>query len=236
MLDGLWNEFSEYKIPTKVEYDLESGKAIRWGNHCDRTPALRVTDAHGVKEFFKTFFATSTLPSVIPNAPDNRETLNRWVIDYLRLFCGSVASQVDDRIQAQIQNSPSLPRQNWRRGKIYWNFTFPGSWGLSNATKFRSLAEQAVMHDLQDRTNIHNIHVYCQTTEGAASARCLMAYALHSAVDKKRYVLDKSAVSCDVGGATTDIMVSRVSEVGMLESLSRENKPGRSCYPGESLF
>ncbi|KAH7369540.1 hypothetical protein BKA65DRAFT_544273 [Rhexocercosporidium sp. MPI-PUGE-AT-0058] len=183
--------FGREKVPTKLAYD-SNGALLAWGQ-CDDIPY------DNVKECFKSYIAEFAFPE-FPGAPTSKQVLFRWVQDYLTALCKQTAIDID------AQND------SWRNGHITWNFTVPGSWSAHTmVADFRRLAEDAVFSCFVTR-NLIQVHTHL--TEGEASALCLLN--LGTVARDHRFAVGDIVISCDIGGATTDIAISIVSGAGKL--------------------
>ncbi|KAH6694209.1 hypothetical protein BKA61DRAFT_584359 [Leptodontidium sp. MPI-SDFR-AT-0119] len=100
-----------------------------------------------------------------------------------------------------------------KNGYLTWNFTVPGSWAkFPVVADFKRLAENAVFSCF---TTTDKIRVHAHLTEGEASAICVLS---RSTVAKSHeFAVGDIVVSCDIGGATTDIAISIVSGAGKLD-------------------
>lgn len=196
-----WETLPTGKLPTKVAYDPEDpdGPIIAWGKPCDDLPFKQV------KQCFKAFIGATTFPIIpckVPGAPRSQKELHRWVRDYLRAFCMNIMEHID-----MVNHGPA-----WRSAVI-WNFTVPGTWpSFPVVADFKRLAEEAVSSYFEEP---ENFRIYANLTEGKASAMSLMVNG--SANKANKYAIGNVVISCDIGGATTDIAVSTVSAAGRLE-------------------
>ncbi|KAH9222387.1 hypothetical protein DL95DRAFT_454848 [Leptodontidium sp. 2 PMI_412] len=187
-----WNT-TKPKIPTMLAYD-SNGTLMAWGK-CEGGPY------DSFQECFKSYIATTTFPD-FPGAPTSKQVLFRWVQDYLTAICKQTALEIDaERVDG------------WRNGFLTWNFTVPGSWAkFPVVADFKRLAENAVFSCL---TTTDKIRVHAHLTEGEASAICVLN---RSRVAKSHeFAVGDIVVSCDIGGATTDIAISIVSGAGKLD-------------------
>lgn len=167
---------------------------MAWGK-CEGGPYDRF------QECFKSYIATTTFPD-FPGAPTSKQVLFRWVQDYLTAICKQTALEIDaEKIDG------------WRNGYLTWNFTVPGSWAkFPVVADFKMLAENAVFSCF---TTTDKIRVHAHLTEGEASAICVLS---RSTVAKSHeFAVGDIVVSCDIGGATTDIAISIVSGAGKLD-------------------
>lgn len=195
-----------------MAYDprYKDGPPIAWGDKCDTLPCIQV------KEYFKTFIGATTFASeaqTIPGGPASQEELDRWVCDYLTAFCTDIVVHIDKSAAA-----------GWRDARVTWNFTVPGCWAAFPVSKFAAIAQKAVSSCLQNDTDPI---IFTNTTEGMASAQCLLITG--SAINKEAYSLGNVVVSCDLGGATTDIAVSTVYPRSSVENL--ETRPQLETRP-----
>jgi len=103
---------------------------------------------------------------------------------------------------------------DWRSGSIMWNFTVPGCWPKSTVVRdFTRMAEDAVFSCLPS-TRTENICISTDLTEGEASAYCFLNE--NSVAKLHKFAHGDTIISCDVGGATTDIAISTISDAGQL--------------------
>ncbi len=198
-----WTYTSQLKkIPTRLAYDQQNdeGPLIAWGEECDGLPADHI------KEHFKVFMGDTNFledPDTVPWVPCSQQELHRWVRDYLGAFCAHVVDFIDRQATA-----------GWREATFIWNFTVPGTWAeFPVAADFKRLAEDAVG---SCSSNAKGFRVSTNMTEARASALCLLAA---SSVKDKQYSVGSTVISCDIGGATTDVAVSKVSGAGRLATL-----------------
>lgn len=191
------------KIPTQVAYDPEEsdGPIVAWGKECDDLPFGQV------KQCFKAFIGDATFPiapstMAVPGGPISQKELHRWVRDYLRAFCMSVVELIDREMEDRTWRSTAT-----------WNFTVPGAWpSFPVVADFKRVAEEAVFSFFEESKDVR---IFANLTEGKASAMFLMVN--DSANKANRYTTGNMVISCDIGGATTDIAVSIVSSAGRLE-------------------
>ncbi|RDL31968.1 uncharacterized protein BP5553_09370 [Venustampulla echinocandica] len=146
--------------------------------------------------------ATGTLsPSTVPGGPGSQLELHRWVRHYLGAFCAEVVAVID---------RDAAPK--WRDADVIWNFTVPGSWSaLPVVADFKRLAGEAVSPCFP---NGKGFRICCDVKEATASAQSLLVEG--SVSKKKEYEVGNVVISCDIGGATTDIAISTVSSAGTL--------------------
>ena len=189
-------------MPTKLAYNLKNqdGTPVAWGDGCvDLHPQMKV------HEYFKAFM-DERLPHINPESPPivARANVHRWMRDYIQLLCGSVVASIDSIVD---------PTANWKDAAIHWRFTVPGSWAeLPTVANFRRLAEGAIYHCIGDRDGSK---VITKITEARAAAHCLLKYGSAASVDG--YAAGNTVLSCDIGGATTDIAVSQIGAPGLLK-------------------
>jgi hypothetical protein len=194
-----WISTSHLKIPTKLAYDPQDteGAPIAWGEKCNRLPPGQS------KECFKAFMGAASFsngPNTVPGGPGSQSELHRWVRDYLGAFCADVVDFIDGR---------AIP--GWRDATIIWNFSVPGSWAVFPVVAdFKRLAGDAVSSCFP---NAKDFRISTDVTEATASALCLLASSLGK---DKQYSVGNTVISCDIGGATTDVAVSSVSSAGRL--------------------
>jgi len=194
-----WISTSHLKIPTKLAYDPQDteGAPIAWGEKCNRLPPGQS------KECFKAFMGAASFsngPNTVPGGPGSQLELHRWVRDYLGAFCADVVDFIDGR---------AIP--GWRDATIIWNFSVPGSWAVFPVVAdFKRLAGDAVSSCFP---NAKDFRIFTDVTEATASALCLLATSLGK---DKQYSIGNTVISCDIGGATTDVAVSSVSSAGRL--------------------
>ncbi|KAK0114030.1 hypothetical protein ONS96_014876 [Cadophora gregata f. sp. sojae] len=187
-----WTQ-QEIKTPTTLEYDAK-GNLISWG-----TPATNPYNKF--VECFKTYIGSGPIPD-FPDAPKSRQEVFRWFEDYLTAICKQTTEEIDK------------VNHNWREGNIIWNFTVPGCWLISTAIRdFTLLAEDAVYSCLPS-TSKEDIRINTDLTEGQASAQCLLSDSTVARCHK--LAIGDMVISCDIGGATTDIAISTISEGGEL--------------------
>jgi hypothetical protein len=197
-----WAFTSDQKIPTKLAYDPQDteGPPIEWGRECNQLPPGQI------KECFKAFMGAASFsngPNTVPGRPDSQLELHRWVRDYLGAFCADVVDIIDNQSNAA----------GWKDAMVIWNFTVPGSWAVFPVVAdFKRLARDAVSSCFPN-ANCKDFRISTDVTEATASALCLLATS--SGKDNK-YSVGNTVISCDIGGATTDIAVSSVSSAGRL--------------------
>jgi hypothetical protein len=155
------------------------------------------------KECFKAFMGAASFsngPNTVPGGPDSQLELHRWVRDYLGAFCAAVVDFIDHKAVA-----------GWRDATVIWNFSVPGSWAVFPVVAdFKRLAGDAVSSCFP---NAKDFRIFTDVTEATASALCLLATSLGK---DKQYSIGNTVISCDIGGATTDVAVSSVSSAGRL--------------------
>ncbi|PVH77030.1 hypothetical protein DL98DRAFT_535206 [Cadophora sp. DSE1049] len=195
----LWSRETS-KIPTTLTYDSE-GNLITWG-----TPAKHPCDK--LVECFKSYIASASVP-IFPGAPASKQELFRWFQDYLTAICKQTAEEIDEH------------DIGWRSGNTIWSFTVPGCWPKSTVVRdFTRMAEDAVFSCLPN-TSTENIRINTNLTEGEASAHCFLN---DSTVAKfHKFAHGDTLISCDVGGATTDIALSTISDAGQLITSSQSD-------------
>ncbi|CZR59487.1 uncharacterized protein PAC_09379 [Phialocephala subalpina] len=193
-----WMPTSYLKIPTCLAYDPKDneGPPIAWGEECDGLPPGQI------KECFKAFMGATSFSNAntVPGGPGSQRELHRWVCDYLGAFCAGVADFIDG------QTAPG-----WRNATVLWSFTVPGSWAMFPVVAdFKRLAGDAVSSCFP---NAKSFRISTDVTEAAASALYLLAA---GSANDKQYNVGSTVISCDIGGATTDVAVSTVSSAGRL--------------------
>ena len=203
------------KIPTRLAYapQDDEGPPIAWGMECDTLPPDQV------KECFKAFMGANfshgpnrpphsqshnkdiiELEHAVPWSPCSQRELHRWVVDYLWAFCAGVV----DFIDAQVGKS-------WRDATVVWIFSVPGSWAkFPVVADFKRLAEDAVSACLP---SAKRCSISTEVTEATASALSLLAA---GPVEDQQYSVGSTVISCDIGGATTDVAISTVLSPGRL--------------------
>jgi hypothetical protein len=199
-----WEQTSKVKIPTKVAYELDGSNSlslIAWGDGCSGLPSANI------RECFKTFmgftnFATG--PDSIPRGPTSCQELHHWMSDYLAAFCAEVISVIDGDTTSTAE---------WGDTTIIWNFTTPDCWKGQVNTEFKRLVEATVSSKVP---KCKSFHLFCNMTEGNASAQALLVEC--SGALQKHYSVGNTVISCDIGGATTDIALSTIVSTGKLST------------------
>jgi hypothetical protein len=195
-----WSPLADVKTPTNLVFDSGSkdGLPVAWGFEHTGLPG------QNTRECFKAFMGVSQskfAESSIPSAPMSKTELHHWIREYLRAFCARAVSAIDMRL-------PST----WKKASIDWSFTVPGSWSpLPVVEDFRRLAENAVSSSLQEA---RHVRVHTDVTEAHASAMCLLISGLIA--QEKSYSVNNTVISCDIGGSSSDVAVSRVNGPGVL--------------------
>lgn len=104
----LLNELSN-KVPTKLQYDEQTGQVKRWGFQCNHDE-----DGADVKEFFK-LHLDPKYEDPRPNAP-KVDDAKRWLRDYLRCIHAHVREIFGD----------SFPK--WTAQRTEFVFSVPTTW------------------------------------------------------------------------------------------------------------
>ena len=102
------NELSN-KVPTKVQYDENTGQMKKWGFQCDYDEA-----GADVKEFFK-LHLDPEYEDKRPNAPSSADA-RCWLRDYLRCIHNHIRDTFND----------SFPR--WTARRVEFIFSVPTTW------------------------------------------------------------------------------------------------------------
>jgi hypothetical protein len=198
-----WSRVADGKIPTKLVFDTESedGPPVAWGSQ------LIGIFAENTRECFKQLMVVdrSKFAELIePFAPASQIELHHWIREYLRAFCA----------QAMVTIDIALPL-TWKKASIDWSFTVPGCWNqLPVVEDFRRLAEEALSSILQEAKDLR---VHTNITEASASAMSLVVGGL--VAHEKACPIGDTIISCDIGGSTTDIGLSKICSPGVLEPL-----------------
>lgn len=207
---GEWWKIYDEKIPTILCYDENhSSSLIAWGEKCQRYPL------HTAKEHFKAFIGDTNFEEIartFPGGPSSQRELHGWVKDYLIEFCTHVIDTIKTRMKTVITADV----------KWTWNFTIPEIWQRGNGSPkrdFKRLAINAVTSLLP----MAHVDLDCQMTEGEASAHFLLASGIASG--REEYQIANTVISCDIGGATTDIAVATIGATG------RPNVWKSDCIP-----
>ncbi|PVH80821.1 hypothetical protein DL98DRAFT_531842 [Cadophora sp. DSE1049] len=189
------------KIPTALAYDPldDRGFPIAWGQGCENMGADQV------KQCFKAFIgnpATIHAAEIKLWAPTSQLELRRWTRDYLYALCSKAADTID------IELCPG-----WRSEDVIWNFSVPGRWSYHPVVaNFKQLAEDAV-----SSCGFRKECVKVLATEAEASAHSILNQCQLSAGNEK-FAVGNVVISCDIGGATTDVAISEIVGPGKLAS------------------
>lgn len=115
---------------------------------------------------------------------------------------------------------------------MIWNFSVPGRWSeYPVVANFKQLAEEALNSCLLGQTN----RVEVLATEAEASAQSILHQGQLGA-DNGRYAMGNVVISCDIGGATTDVAISDIVAAGKLASWSRLISEPRGVVAFEQIF
>ncbi len=142
-------------------------------------------------------------PNTVPGYPGSQIELHRWVRDYLTAFCADVVDFISNEKEGTFEG--------WRDARVVWIFTVPGSWAaFPVVAEFELLAQDAVSSLFP---SAKDSRLFTNVTEGEASALCLL---VAGGLKDNQYSVGNTVISCDIGGATTDVAISTVSSAGRL--------------------
>lgn len=131
-----------------------------------------------------------------------------YMLDFIHLICEHIIADIDSAGQ------DSKLEISWKKGTIHWIFCVPGGWAeLPTLANFKRLAEDAIYRCIGD---CEGSKVFTRPTEARASAHRLLMNG--SASSMVAYKPGNIVLSCDIGGATTDIAVSRIEAPGLLRT------------------
>ena len=154
-------------------------------------------------------------------APTSQLELRRWIQDYLHALCSYAADTISMKLGP-----------GWRPDIVIWNFSVPGRWSeYPVVANFKQLAEEALSSCLLGQTT----RVEILATEAEASAQSILNQGQLGA-DNERYTMGNVVVSCDIGGATTDVAISDIIAAGKLASWSRLISEPRGVVAFEQSF
>ena len=108
----------------------------------------------------------------------------------------------------------------------------PGIWPqYPVVANFKQLAEEALSSCFIGQT----IRVEVLATEAEASAQCILNQGQLCA-DNERYSVGNVVISCDIGGATTDVAISEIVGPGKLAAWSKLTSQPRGVIAFEQRF
>ncbi|KAK0108940.1 hypothetical protein ONS96_002777 [Cadophora gregata f. sp. sojae] len=210
------------KIPTALAYDpLDNrGTPIAWGRGC---ADMRADE---VKQCFKAFMGSPATVYVAKNklwTPESPAEVHRWIEDYLHDFCRHAADTINTELG-----------RGWRSGDVIWIFSVPGRWlEYPVVADFKRLAEEA----LRSCDISSNPRVEVLATEAEASAQSILSQGQLGADNcNERYAVGNVVISCDIGGATTDVAISEIVGPGKLASQSLLKLEPRGVVAFEQSF
>jgi hypothetical protein len=185
-VESQWFPKRAEKVPTKIAYEPQSndGPLIAWAaiaKKCRRRTSKNAS-RHGSGR------PPSPTPLLLCHGI-------RPPSEYLHAFCANIICAIDKSAACNF---------GWRDGTVIWSFTVPGSWAtLPVVADFKRLVKDAVSPCFQRNTTLR---ICIEATEAMASAQWLLEEA--SAIKGKEYAIGNVVISCDIGGATTDVATS----------------------------
>jgi hypothetical protein len=193
--------FNGGKVPTMVAYDEKSrdSQPLAWGTACMYLPATTT-----IQECFKASLDDKCPPKTNPEPQSvvAGATPQRWMRDYMHLLFSNIIADME----------PKLDQYDWKEATIYWVFTVPGSWAEFPAVaNFKRLAGEAICLCIGNRKSSK---IIIDTSEAKASAYSLLKGGFAASI--QGYASGNRVLSCDIGGATTDIAVSQILAPGLL--------------------
>lgn len=183
-----------------VAYDTNSGDSLplAWGEAC-----VYLRPPIKIQECFKTSIDDNRPADTSPESQSlvAQAIPQRWMRDYMQLLFGHIVAHIDSKLEP-----------DWKEATIHWVFTVPGSWAdFPTVANFKRLAGDAVRLCIGERKASK---IIVNFTEAQASAYCLLKHGPAASIEG--YTPGKTVLSCDIGGATTDIAVSQIIAPGLL--------------------
>ncbi|OQE33069.1 hypothetical protein PENFLA_c001G07118 [Penicillium flavigenum] len=190
------------KVPTCIEYDIQSGSVKNWGFKCDQEDGNV-----DIKEFFKLHLAPQYYDD-FPGSP-SRQDAQRWFQDYIQCIYRHVISHF----------SATIPQFSSR--KVEFLFSVPTTWkDVRMVEETRRLLERAI------NANTPNHRVSVGLTEAEAAA--VYAGNEHYQLDDTILVCDAGGGTTDVNVLK---LISSRGEPTRLEQLGHvEGQPVGSVF------